>query len=336
MAVFPAVLTIEPQEMLAQLAVSPEFGSFTLVSCQVTAVLVVFVTVAVNGTVAPSREVVAVLGVTVTTGPIVIADVPVIFALVESAAVTVAVVTEVTLAGAVYVTEVVADPLVGDTVPHGLFALGEQLTVQFKVADEPLPSPITVGVSVTIWLALVMFVEGGLTEIDSALMTVTTAVPESIEFACEAAVTVTLEFPLVALEGAVYVALSPFAEIVPHAEPPAVQLTLQFTAVFDVPVTDAVNDSFCETASVALLGFRLTTMSLLLLLPPPPPQESRLTDSATTPTRPVAIRIGRPHKPIVEFPRMVLHLAFALDALFSAGLCLTAMKTKANTYLASL
>jgi hypothetical protein len=218
---------------------------------------------------------------------------------------------------------VVADPLAGDTVPHGLFVLGEQLTVQFKVGEDPVPSPITVGVSVTIWPGLVMFAEGGLTEMVSALMTVTTAVPESIEFACEAAVTVTLEFPLERLEGAVYVALSPFAEIVPHADPPAVQLTLQFTAVFDVPVTDAENDCFCETASVVLVGVKLMEMSLFPPPPPPPPQESRLTDSATAPMRPVAIRIARPHKPIVEFPRMVLQIAFALDAHLWAGLCLT-------------
>jgi hypothetical protein len=51
--------------------------------------------------VAPSREVVAVPGDTVTDGPIIIADVPVTFAFDASAAVTVAVVTEGTLAGAV-------------------------------------------------------------------------------------------------------------------------------------------------------------------------------------------------------------------------------------------
>jgi hypothetical protein len=69
-------------------------------------------------------------------------------------------------------------------------------------------------------------------------MIVTIEEPDLVESACETLVTVT-GFGLGGVAGALY---KPFAEIVPTVEfPPAMLFTAQLTAVFDVPVTVAVN-----------------------------------------------------------------------------------------------
>ena len=63
-----------------------------------------------------------------------------------------------------------------------------------------------------------------------------------------------------ATDGAAYTADSPFVESVPQAEPlqPG-PLRLQATAVFDVPVTVAVNDCIPAAGTEALVGLMLTS-----------------------------------------------------------------------------
>jgi len=103
-----------------------------------------------------------------------------------------------------------------------------------------------------------------LTEVDIQDVTVTVAGDDFVESACEVAVTVTCAgFGTVA--GAVY---SPALEIVPLAAPPA---TLQVTAVFDVPVTVALNCCVLPTGTLAAVGAtEMVTMAVLLDVPAQP------------------------------------------------------------------
>jgi hypothetical protein len=75
-------------------------------------------------------------------------------------------------------------------------------------------------------------------EAAAAAVTVTWAEADLVESAADTAVTVTIAGEGTAI-GAVY---TPAVEIIPTvALPPATPLTLQFTAVFDEPVTVVVN-----------------------------------------------------------------------------------------------
>jgi len=89
-----------------------------------------------------------------------------------------------------------------------------------------------------------------------AAVIVTWALPERFESAADTAVIVTSAGDGTCA-GAVY---TPALEIVPTVEsPPAVPLTCQLTAVFEVLRTDALNDRVAPTATVAVLGLTLTT-----------------------------------------------------------------------------
>lgn len=89
-----------------------------------------------------------------------------------------------------------------------------------------------------------------------AAVTVTLADPNFVESACETAVTLTVAgFGTAA--GAVYI---PPLEMVPLEAPP---LTLQVTAVFDVPVTVAVNCCALPVATVAVAGTTETAIVVL-------------------------------------------------------------------------
>jgi hypothetical protein len=102
-----------------------------------------------------------------------------------------------------------------------------------------------------------------LTELGVAVVTVTVADADFVESACEVAVTVACGgFGTVA--GAVY---SPLLEMVPFEAPPA---TLQATAVFDVPVTVAVNCCVLPTATLAAVGATEIVMVVLLDVPAQP------------------------------------------------------------------
>jgi len=102
-----------------------------------------------------------------------------------------------------------------------------------------------------------------LTEVGVAVVTVTVADADFVESACEVAVTVACGgFGTVA--GAVY---SPLLEMVPFEAPPA---TLQATAVFDVPVTLAVNCCVLPTATLAAVGATEIVMVVLLDVPAQP------------------------------------------------------------------
>ena len=86
-------------------------------------------------------------------------------------------------------------------------------------------------------------------------MMVTIDEADLVESACETAVTVT-GFGLGRAAGALY---KPFEEIVPTVEfPPVMLFTSQVTAVFDVPVTVAVNCCAPFAATVAGEGETLT------------------------------------------------------------------------------
>src|SRR5713226_367845 len=101
-----------------------------------------------------------------------------------------------------------------------------------------------------------------LTEVGGPV-TVTVADADFVESACEVAVTVTCGgFGTVA--GAVY---SPVLEMVPFAAPPA---TLQATAVFDVPVTVAVNCCVLPTATLTEVGATEIVTVVLLDVPAQP------------------------------------------------------------------
>jgi hypothetical protein len=99
-----------------------------------------------------------------------------------------------------------------------------------------------------------------LTEVGGPV-TVTVADADFVESACAVAFTVTCGgFGTVA--GAVY---SPVVEIAPLAAPPA---TLQVAAVFDVPVTVAVNCCVLPTATLAAVGATDSVIGLVLLAVP--------------------------------------------------------------------
>jgi hypothetical protein len=107
----------------------------------------------------------------------------------------------------------------------------------------------------------------GDTEIVSGF-NVTTAVPDLVLSTTEVAITVTVEV-VVTTAGAVY---RPAVSIVPHAAPPAVQLTDQVTAVFGLPVTVCVNCCVSDAISVVVPGDTATergfsvTVALAVLL----------------------------------------------------------------------
>jgi hypothetical protein len=94
------------------------------------------------------------------------------------------------------------------------------------------------------------------TVLATAAVTVTVADPDLGEFACEVAMTLTVA-GFGTVDGAVY---SPPLEIVPFDAPP---LTLQVTAMFDVPVTVAVNCSVFPVATLALAGATETVIVLV-------------------------------------------------------------------------
>ena len=95
--------------------------------------------------------------------------------------------------------------------------------------------------------------------------TVTVAVPDFVESACDVAVTVTCD-GFGAVAGAVY---NPAAEIVPFAAPPP---TLQVTAVFEVPDTAAVNCCVPPAVTLAVAGETVTEIGVGgVELPPPHP-----------------------------------------------------------------
>jgi hypothetical protein len=105
-----------------------------------------------------------------------------------------------------------------------------------------------------------------------AAVTVTLADPDFVASACEIAVTVTVAgFGTVA--GAVYI---PPLEILPFAVPP---LTLQVTAVFDVPVTVAMNCCVLPVVTVAVAGTTETAIAVpgAWLAVPAQPQSTRRT-----------------------------------------------------------
>jgi hypothetical protein len=89
-----------------------------------------------------------------------------------------------------------------------------------------------------------------------AAVTVRVAEPDFAEFACEVAMTLSVA-GFGTVTGAVY---NPPLEIVPFDAPP---LTLQVTAVFDVPVTVAVNCSVFPVATLALAGATETVIALV-------------------------------------------------------------------------
>src|SRR4029077_10049401 len=96
-----------------------------------------------------------------------------------------------------------------------------------------------------------------LTEVGDALVTVTVADADFVESACEVAVAVTCG-GLGGVGGAVY---SPVLEMLPLGAPPA---PLQGTAVFDVPVTVALNCCVLPTATLAAAGAtEIVTVALL-------------------------------------------------------------------------
>src|SRR5947207_1502204 len=80
--------------------------------------------------------------------------------------------------------------------------------------------------------------------------------------------------------GAVY---KPAAEIVPTVEfPPGMPFTLQFPAVFDEPVTVAVNCRVADAATAALAGSTLTVIGAAAVI-------VKLTDPLVVPPRPVLV-----------------------------------------------
>jgi hypothetical protein len=161
--------------------------------------------------------------------------------LVASATLVAATVTEPdgTAAGALY------KPAL-DIVPTVEFPPATPLTLQFTaVFDVPTTVALNCWVCKTVSVALV-----GETPTETDGETVTLAWANLVVSAALVAVIVTE--PDGTAAGALY---KPALDIVPTVEfPPATPLTLQFTAVFDVPPTVALNCWVCKTVSVALVG----------------------------------------------------------------------------------
>lgn len=141
-----------------------------------------------------------------------------------------------------------------------------------QVTDE-LAAPFTVAVNCWVAKLATLAVLGNTLTVLAPVVavTVTLADPDLVESACEIAVTLTVAgFGTVA--GAVY---SPPLEMLPFAAPP---LTLQATAVFDVPVTVAVNCCVLPVATLAVAGTIETAIVVLggwLAVPAQPQSTTR-------------------------------------------------------------
>jgi len=141
-----------------------------------------------------------------------------------------------------------------------------------QVTDE-LAAPFNVAVNCWVPKLATLAALGDTLTVPAAVaaVTVTLADPDFVASACEVAVTVTVAgFGTVA--GAVYI---PPLEMFPFAVPP---LTLQVTAVFDVPVTVAMNCCVLPVATVAVAGTTETAIVVLVWLAvPAQPQSTRTT-----------------------------------------------------------